>query len=303
MRSGLYLLPLDPEMEPEEAAYILNDSGARAVVAAAAAGGLAEPVVSLTPRVDIRLAFSGLIEGHRRYEETLNTAGPRLVSQHRGAVMLYQRSSTGRPRAIRPPLPAQQVDTGDVLASVLGVLFRSAPDEVYLSIGPAHEPGALTWPGVAHALGCTVVMLDTADAEAILSAIEWHGATVAGMLPQMLRRLLTLPKQVRVRYDMSSLRIMMPRGSRCPADVADRMADWLGPILREWYSLEAGAVHVCDSDGHELPPGELGVVYLDLASTAIAGPTLGTLSAPRHPTRPDWVSLGDIASVDRVASS
>lgn len=304
MRSGLYVLPLDPDMAPEETAYIVNDSGARAVVAAASAAELAESIVSLTPHVDIRLAFSGFVESHRPYEETVRTAGPRLVSQPRGGVMLYRRASTGRPRSIRPPLPAQQVDAqGDVLASVLEVLFRSAPDEVYLSVGPAHEPGALTLPGVAQSLGCTVVMLDTTDAEAIISAVERHGVTVAGMLPQVFRRLLALPKQVRVRYDMSSLRAMLPRGSRCPADVADRMVDWLGPILREWYPLEAGAVHVCDNDGREVAPGEPGVVYLDLASVGVVGPALGKVRAARHPTRPDWVSLGDIGSVERMASS
>src|SRR5215207_4409873 len=64
LRSGLYITAVNWHLAPEEAAYILRDSGARVVVASAGVRAVAEPVVSLAPEVAYWYAFGGDVSGY-----------------------------------------------------------------------------------------------------------------------------------------------------------------------------------------------------------------------------------------------
>src|SRR5246127_4993047 len=85
LRSGLYITFVNWHLAPEEAAYILRDSGAQVVIASARARAVAEPVVSLVPEVGQWYAFGGTIAGYQSYSGLLATAAPRLTDQPRGS--------------------------------------------------------------------------------------------------------------------------------------------------------------------------------------------------------------------------
>ena len=102
LRSGLYITAVNWHLAPEEAAYILRDSGAQVVIVSAGVRAVAEPVVSLVPEVTHWYAFGGEVAGYQSYSELLATAGPRLTDQPRGSEMLYSSGTTGRPKGIKP---------------------------------------------------------------------------------------------------------------------------------------------------------------------------------------------------------
>jgi long-chain acyl-CoA synthetase len=324
IRSGLYITAVNWHLAPEEAAYILSDSGARVVIASSGVRELAEQVLDLTPEVKHRYAFGGAIAGHLPYEELLAAGEQRLADQPRGAEMLYSSGTTGRPKGIKPHLLPIQVDEpGDPLVGLLAQAFKISSDDVYLSPAPIYHTAPLKWCAGVQALGGTVVLMGRFDAEKALGAIQTYRATATQMVPTMFVRMLQLPEAVRQRYDVSSLRLAVHAAAPCPPDVKDVMIAWWGPILVEYYGATEqhgttvistaewrskrgsvgkaalGVVHICDDDGTELPPGEVGTIYFerDMAPFEYHNDPEKT-AASRHPAHDNWCTVGDVGYAD-----
>jgi long-chain acyl-CoA synthetase len=324
LRSGLYVTAINHNLAADEAAYIVDDSDARILIASAGVRPLAEAIVEQTPRITHRFAFGGEIAGHGSYEELLAGAGEPLTDMPRGSDMLYSSGTTGRPKGIKPPLlPIQVNEPGDPLTGLAGVAFGLNPDDVYLSPAPIYHAAPLRWCGIVHAHGGTVVMMEKFNAETALQAIAEHGVTVLQMVPTMFVRLLQLPEGVRVAADTSSLRLAVHAAAPCPPEVKRAMIDWWGPILLEYYAstegngmalisspewLERpgsvgrsvlGPVHICDDDGVELPPGEVGAVYFERESVPFEyHKDAEKTAAAQHPEHPTWSAVGDLGYVD-----
>src|ERR1700756_4402201 len=227
IRSGLYITFVNWHLAPEEAAYILRDSGARAVIVSAGVRAVAEPIVSLVPEVRHWYAFGGQIDGYGSYPHLLAIAGPRVTDQPRGSEMLYSSGTTGRPKGIKPRLVPGQVDEpGDPLVGLLKGVFKVTEDSVYLSPAPIYHTAPLKWCASVQALGGTVVLMERFDAEKALAAIQEYRVTVTQMVPTMFVRMLQLPDAIRKAYDVSSLRMAVHAAAPCPPDVKDAMIDW-----------------------------------------------------------------------------
>jgi fatty-acyl-CoA synthase len=324
LRSGLYITFVNWHLAPEEAAYILRDSGARVVIVSAGVRAVAEPVVSLVPEVRHWYAFGREVAGYRSYPELLATAGPRLTDQPRGSEMLYSSGTTGRPKGIKPRLVPGQVDEpGDPLVTLLASVFKVTEDSVYLSPAPIYHTAPLKWCASVQALGGTVVLMERFDAEEALAAIERFRVTVTQMVPTMFVRMLQLPEQTRTAYDVSSLRVAVHAAAPCPPDVKDAMIAWWGPILVEYYGATEqhgttvittnewqtkrgsvgkaamGVLHICDDDGRELPAGEVGSIYFERDAAPFEyhnDPEKTTAS--RHPAHDNWCTVGDVGYLD-----
>jgi len=324
MRSGLYITAINRHLSPDEVAYVVENSGARALVASATLKGVAEAIVPLTPRVERRYAFGGDIAGYESYAAALGTAGEPLTDQPRGAEMLYSSGTTGRPKGVRLPLPDRQVDEpGDLLVPLFQRMYGLNADDVYLSPAPVYHAAPLRWCGVFHALGSTVVMMEKFEAESALAAIERHRVTVTQMVPTMFVRMLKLPSETRERYDVSSLKAVVHAAAPCPVEVKQQMIDWWGPIIHEYYgSTEGngitfidteqwlrkpgsvgrsalGPVHICDDSGRELPVGEVGLVYFEREELPFEyHQDPEKTKAAQHPDHPNWTAIGDVGYLD-----
>lgn len=324
LRSGLYITAVNWHLAPEEAAYILRDSGAQAVIASAGVRKVAEPLVALVPEIEHWYAFGGDVAGYRSYSELLSTAGPRLTDQPRGSEMLYSSGTTGRPKGIKPRLVPGQVDQpGDPLVALLSSAFKIVAGDVYLSPAPIYHTAPLKWCASVQALGGTVVLMERFDAEEALAAIERFRVTVTQVVPTMFVRMLQLPEQTRSAYDVSSVRLAVHAAAPCPPDVKDAMIAWWGPILVEYYGATEqhgttvittgewqakrgsvgkaamGVLHICDDDGNEVAAGEVGTIYFerDVAPFEYHNDPEKT-SASRHPAHDNWCTVGDVGYLD-----
>jgi acyl-CoA synthetase (AMP-forming)/AMP-acid ligase II len=137
-----------------------------------------------------------------------------------------------------------------------------------------------------HRVGATVVLMEKFDPRECLELIERYRVTDAQFVPTMFVRMLRLARAERERYDVSTLRRVLHTAAPCPVAVKQQMLDWWGPIIDEYYSgtedlgatfisaqewlAHPGSVgrpidecHIVGPDGHELPAGEVGVVYFD----------------------------------------
>src|SRR5690606_38709354 len=108
--------------------------------------------------------------------------------------------------------------------------------DVYFSSAPIYHAAPLRWCGMVHALGGTVVLAKRFDAADTLRYIEKFRITATQMVPTMFVRMLKLNDEVRSRYDLSSLRVVIHAAAPCPVDVKQAMIDSLGPIVWEYYS-------------------------------------------------------------------
>src|SRR6266550_8800264 len=103
MRSGLYITAVNWHLKPDELAYIVNDSGATAMIVSAEQASAAEAITGLTTGVKLRLACGGQVKGYGSYEDTIAAAPDEpFADQPSGATMLYSTGTTGRPKGVRP---------------------------------------------------------------------------------------------------------------------------------------------------------------------------------------------------------
>lgn len=324
IRSGLYITAVNWHLAAEEAAYIVQDSGARVVIASFGVRELAERLLDLVPEVQQWYCFGGAITGYLPYGDLLSTTEPRLTDQPRGAEMLYSSGTTGRPKGIKPHLLPIQVDEpGDPLVGLLAHVFKISSEDVYLSPAPIYHTAPLKWCAGVQALGGTVVLMERFDAEKALAAIQNYRVTVTQVVPTMFVRMLQLPEEVREAYDVSSLRMAVHAAAPCPPDVKDAMIRWWGPILVEYYGATEqhgstvistaewttkrgsvgkaalGTLRICDEDGTELPAGAIGTVYFerDIVPFEYHNDPEKTASS-RHPAHQNWCTVGDIGYLD-----
>ena len=323
LRSGLYLTAINYHLNAQEAAFIVADSDAKALIASAAVGDLAKQIAQELPSLGLRYSFGGEVDGFGAYADLLASAGAsRLKAMPRGSDMLYSSGTTGRPKGVKPPLlPIQVNEPGDPLTGLAASLGFTA-DDVYLSPAPIYHAAPLRWCGVVHAHGGTVVVMEKFDALKALELISTQRVTVTQMVPTMFVRLLQLGEE-RLGFDVSTLRLAMHAAAPCPQDVKEQMIDWWGPRLVEYYSsTEAngltlitspewmqrrgsvgrsmlGPVHICDDEGIELPVGEPGTVYFERERRPFEyhKDPVKTKDA-EHPVHRNWTTVGDVGYVD-----
>ena len=325
LRSGLYITAVNYRLKPDEVSYIVNDSGAVALVISAHQAGTATAIADQTPGVKLRLAFGGPIAGYGSYEDTIAAASATpFEDQPHGATMLYSSGTTGRPKGVRPPLPPVQVsELGEAVVGLAQGAFGIGRDSVYLSPGPIYHAAPLRFCGAVQALGGTVVMMPRFDAEQALAAIEKYHVTHAQFVPTMFVRMLQLPPEVRAKYDVSSLRVAIHAAAPCPVEVKQKMIEWWGPVLFEYYAgtesngmtiIDSatwlnkpgtvgkpvlGPVRICAEDGTELPAGQAGTVYFEAERVPFTYHNdPDKTKASQHPAHPAWTTLGDIGYLD-----
>ena len=79
MRSGLYITAVNFHLSPDEVAYIVSDSGAKALIVSAGQAATSAAILGSTPGVALRLAFGGPVAGYDSYPDALAAASASLT--------------------------------------------------------------------------------------------------------------------------------------------------------------------------------------------------------------------------------
>jgi long-chain acyl-CoA synthetase len=323
LRAGLYITAINRYLTPEEAAYVVNDCDAEALVTSYAMRDTAGALAPLIPSCRLRLMADGVIEGWTGYEAaTADLPSTHIADESLGDTMLYSSGTTGRPKGIkRPLLPTPGFAEWRHRATMAAYGFSF--DITYLSPAPLYHAAPLAYVLGVHFFGGTVVMMDSFDAAASLAHIERYQITHSQWVPTMFVRLLRLTPEEKSRYDLSSHRVAIHAAAPCPIEVKRQMIDWWGPVLHEYYAgtegngttridskswLErpgsvgraaVGILHICDDQGRELPSGEAGTIYFERDEMPFAyHKDPEKTRAAQHPQHPNWSALGDIGYVD-----
>jgi long-chain acyl-CoA synthetase len=319
-RSGLYYTPINTHFTADEVAYLVEDSGAKALFVDASFAAVAEALDHEVGRLEVKVVVGGSTPGYLDYEEEVERApaGP-PPEPSSGTEMMYSSGTTGRPKAVRRPLPGPEGSwSQSVVEEGLRTMYAMTPSDVYLSPAPLYHSAPLAYTMATMRLGATVVVMEHFDAEHLLRLIERHRVSHVQLVPTMFVRLMKLAPEVRSAYDLSSLRAALHSAAPCPVDVKRAMMEWWGPIIYEYYAgtegfaatfigpeewlahpgsvgKPANRVHIMGDDG-ELGPGKPGVVYFE------DGPSFEYLNDPAKTAsvsnEQGWRTLGDVGYLD-----
>jgi acyl-CoA synthetase (AMP-forming)/AMP-acid ligase II len=319
--AGLYYTAISTRLTVEEAAYVLNDCGARVFVTSAQQAEVARGLLPLTPDVEVRLMLDGVIDGYDSYEEALSRQpAEEIADPVAGLDMLYSSGTTGRPKGIKAALPNNPVDTPTPVHGLCALLFGLTAESVYLSPAPLYHSAPLRFTMAVHQAGGTVVVMEHFDATEALELIERYRVTFSQWVPTMFIRMLKLPDDERDRYDLSSLQTAVHAAAPCPVEVKRRMIEWWGPVLHEYYAGTegngfvytnsedwlahpgtvgrnlTGEIHIVGDDGEELPVGEAGTIWFGGNAEFEYHNDPDKTAESRDPR--GWSTLGDVGRLD-----
>jgi long-chain acyl-CoA synthetase len=317
--SGMHAVALNPALSPGEIELILKHSGAAGIVAH---HGYAGSALTGTGETRVQVSVGGDLPDFERYED-LVAGQPSTEPDDRswGTPISYSSGTTGQPKAI-----ARADVAGDpsVIADSMKLFcraFQFLPLEgVHLVSAGMHHGGCQSFYQGALTAGQALTVMGRFDPEGVLQQIERHRVTTAYMVPTQFVRLLRLPREVRDRYDISSLQVVVHSAAPCPVQIKQQMLDWWGPVIWETYGGMEGAaaiakpqrwlekpgtvgravkgmgIRILDDEGNRLPAGETGNVYLVPDHETFVYKGDPDLTASVH--RGKAFTLGDVGFLD-----
>jgi long-chain acyl-CoA synthetase len=329
---GAYAVPINWHFTPEEAGYILADSGAKLLVAhsdllAQIASGVPANVTVLVVPTPPEIAAAYNVPP----EKTCAPAGVEtwdaFVARHapnaespkaaRGS-MIYTSGTTGRPKGVRrrPSTPELQALAAGEAAKYWGI--KADPSIVVMMNGPMYHSAPAAYGMGSARLGLNMVLQPRFEAEDMLRLIDRHKVSHMHIVPTMFVRLLRLPDEVKRRYDLSSLRWITHGAAPCAPAVKRQMIEWWGPVINEYYGatetgivvwhdsqaalakpgtvgrvVEGAVMRIVDEQGRDVKQGEVGEIYL-------RGPHLAEFTYNNDDAKRREIALGDLVTVGDV---
>jgi acyl-CoA synthetase (AMP-forming)/AMP-acid ligase II len=321
-RSGLYYTCISSRLTAGEVEYIVKDCAAKVLIVSHGLAKVAGELAARLPGVKL-FVIGGTVPGYASFEEAAGAQpAKRIADESAGLDMLYSSGTTGRPKGVRHALDGSPIDASTPLAALVSMLFGLNQETVYLSPAPLYHAAPLRYSMAMHRMGATVVVMDHFDAEKALEYIQKYRITGTQVVPTMFVRMLKLPQEVRAKYDVSSLKSAIHAAAPCPIEVKNKMIEWWGPVIHEYYagtegngfcyvsSAEwlahpgtvgralVGEVHICGENGEELPRGEEGVIYFGGGAQFEYHNDPKKTAESRHPAHAEWSTLGDVGKLD-----
>ena len=203
------------------------------------------------------------------------------ASKHASIIILTS-GTTGTPKGANRSTPPTLAPVGGILSHVpfKAGEVTSLPSPMFHALGYLHAT-------LAMFLGSTLVLRRKFKPPLVLEDIEKHKATAMVVVPVMLSRILDAVEKMDKKPDLSSLRIVFVSGSQLGAELASRALNDLGPVIYNMYGsteiafatiagpkdLERNAatvgpvvkgvkVKILDDNGHELPQGDVGRIFV-----------------------------------------
>jgi long-chain acyl-CoA synthetase len=323
-RSGLYFTCVNSYLTAGELAYILSNSQSRILITSVAKLDVAREAIGRCEGVELCIVADGESESERIVGLEAATAGlpsTPIPDECVGTAMLYSSGTTGRPKGILRPLPAQPPGQQLPLFDFLEKLWQYREGMTYLSPAPLYHSAPQAAVNLTIRVGGTVIIMESLDPERYLQLVETWGVTHSQLVPTMFSRMLKLPEEVRRRYDTTSLEIAIHAAAPCPVQVKDEMIRWCGPIIQEyngaaeglgftacnsteWLNhrgsvgrMLLGELHILDENMQECPTGREGTVWF---KTASAFEYFNDPEKTREARSPDgsMSTVGDVGYVD-----
>lgn len=245
------------------------------------------------------------LDSYTELRKQQSEAPPFPFTTRRGSpqVIIHTSGTSGKPKGAA----RSAASTGlGAMAELFSVVPYQRSDVIYCPAPMFHSFGLATFT-FSTVLGATIVLSDRFDAEDALRSIENHRATAASFVPVMLRRILALPREVRSRYDLTSLRIVLVSGSALSDELRAQAVEVFGPVLYDLYgSTEVGWVAIATPEDIRSHPGSVGKPMPGLRLVVTDGRLMvktdlafeGYTTGEVMPGRDGYMEIGDAGHID-----
>jgi fatty-acyl-CoA synthase len=300
-KSGIILVPLGTRLTAHELAYIVGDSGMRAL---AYGGEFAATIRELRALVAVEewVALDEALEpGDLRHQELLggttptpalsrlpDREGQRVAAPSTAAIdpediycLLYTSGTTGKPKGVM--IPHRMVAWNGYNTAICWQLREDDISPIFTPLYHAGGLGAFLLP--IFAIGGTIVLHAGFDTGEIWRTMERERCTVALGVPTIYKLLMEAPEFETV--DLSSVRWLISGGAPLPLYIIEAYQR-RGVVFKQGYGLTEVGVNcfamtveesvkkkgslgkpmmftearLVDGDGREVPDGEVGELLL-----------------------------------------
>ncbi len=256
---GAVAVPLNYRLTPEEAVYVINHSDAEIAYVDYEHAPMFAALRDQLEKVRHIIAVGGPVPEGMLSDADIATAPadePDVGdAAGTGGTMIYTSGTTGKPKgAVRAGAPDPEVF--GALLKLLG--YR--PGDVYLTSGPLYHSGPSAFMAAGMLLGQTVIVQRRFDAEDWLRLVDKYKVTSTFSAPALIRMVCALPKEVKDRYDHSSMRVMVANAAPWSFALKQQyVADFPPGSLYEVYgSTELGVDTVLLPQDQMRKPGSCG---------------------------------------------
>jgi long-chain acyl-CoA synthetase len=322
LKAGASVVPMNVLYKAGEVEYILNDSGARALLtfgpfaqvalaAAANASELRHVVVAAPQELPGTLPWRTII-GEAPTNEPSVVVHPEQI-----AVICYTSGTTGRPKGA---MLSHRNLIANCEQGMAIPQFATRPDDVvWLALPLFHIYAMNVGMNLAVTNTASMVLIERFEPQSSLEAIQKYRCTVLYGAPPMFVAWAQLPNLGD--YDLSSLRLISSGAAALPVPVLERFKALSGVDISEGYGLsEASPVVSTNVAGPVIKPGTAGpalpgveVKIVDEQGREVSRGESGELicrganimlgywhqpEATAETLRDGWLHTGDIATMD-----
>ena len=205
---GAVAVPLNYRLTAEEALYVINHSDAEVAYVDYEHAPMFAALRDQLEKVRHIIAVGGPAPAGMLTDADIAAApadAPDVGdAAGTGGTMIYTSGTTGKPKgAVRPGPPDPEV-----LGALLN-LFGYRPDDIYITSGPLYHSGPSAFMGAGLLYGQTIIVQRKFDAEDWLRLVDKYKASSTFSAPALIRMICALPREVKDRYDRSSMRVMV----------------------------------------------------------------------------------------------
>ncbi|MBI4528573.1 MAG: long-chain fatty acid--CoA ligase [Deltaproteobacteria bacterium] len=317
-RVGAIAVSLNVMLKRNEVQFILNDSGARALITAS---HLREqlPETGRVPSLQAVVAVDGEAPGLISLQDLLSGSISAMASKvslepHEEAAILYTSGTTGAPKGVL-------LTHGNVVSNVYATNHhtRMEPNDRLMCYLPLfHCFGQNFIMNASVNAGAMLILHERFVPDEILESVKTNQGSMFFGVPTVYLRFLRQPG---IEPNFESVRYFFSAAAPMPVEVARSWRERFGRVIYEGYGLtetspfasynhdffyregsvgtpiENVEIKIIDDQGEELPPGEIGQI-------AIKGPNVmkGYYRRPEETAqsiRNGWFFTGDIGRVDQ----
>lgn len=244
LRAGIIPVPVNALSTESEAAYVVDDSGARWL---------------FTDRAfDVRPGLESIVTFGDAYERMIAGAQPAELCDHvRGRPMHYTSGTTGAPKGVwvRPYKPRKAAEMSEDFRSYWGL----SSDDIHLVCSPLAHSASHRYAMRTLEAGGTVTLQSRFDPAETLAAIDLFNVTTTFMVPTHLERIFALGERALRRHDLSSLRLLIHAGAPIRDATKRKAIELFSPeTVWEFYGSTEGQATRISATEWLRKPGSVG---------------------------------------------